>query len=769
MVSGGNDEGKIQLRVALFKAAIGVLLCLIASAGIAYLQFDSSYRVYFDANDPLLVDFDAVRNAFDPSDSLLILVVADPDQSTFSARGLTAVRALTAKAWQLPRVRRVDSLTNYQHLSADAELFVVRDLAPAGGVIDAATAMTVRADALADPLVKGRLVDGAGRIAVISATLTSGTDSLEEVNAVMRAARQLIADNPVPGYQLQLSGIVAMNHAFAESSQRDFATLVPAAFVLFFVIVAWTSGSIVGACYVLALALLSIVASVGLLGWCRVPLTSASTMAPLMLMTITIADGVHILMGCRAGIIAGRSPAEALAGCMCMHRRLIAITAVATVVGFLTMNWSNVPAFRVMGNLVAVGATIACLMSLYWLPALLTLRMPRWQRAVGRRNWLDSMFELNERRAVWICAGGVALLLLAPLGLVRLQLNDEFVRYFSPDLEFRKAADVQSARLGGLYEIEFALDAHQSGGVHDPRYLATVADFETFLRGLPQTRHVVGWTDVLRRIHRVVEAGEGRTTSDLPAGRALAAQYLLMYQLSLPFGQDANNLVNAAQSSSRVVATFGELSSQEMLDIEATIDRWWAVHGGGYGQHHGSINLIFSHLGKLNVLSMIESDIAAVLVIAVLVALALRSWLAGGLSLFMNFVPLVVAFAIWGGLVGMVGLSMSAAPGMSLGILVDDAVHLLAHYGHGRREGSDVATALRAAVQEVAPPVLVTNLALIVGFALIGLSSFQLNAHLGWITVITLVLALGVDLVLLPAMVLVGGKWAERRRAGAVA
>ena len=108
----------LKLRRALITIVVGVLLCVVAGAGVARLKFDSSYRVYFDATDPLLVEFDAVRNAFDPSDALLILVVADPGQSVLSANGLTIVRDLTAKAWLLPRVRRVDSPTNFQQVSA---------------------------------------------------------------------------------------------------------------------------------------------------------------------------------------------------------------------------------------------------------------------------------------------------------------------------------------------------------------------------------------------------------------------------------------------------------------------------------------------------------------------------------------------------------------------------------------------------------------------------------------------------------------------------
>ena len=138
----------VKLRAAFVTTILGVLLCVIAGVGVAHLRFDSSYRVYFDADDPLLTAFDTVRNTFDPSDALLILVVADPGRSVLSAEGLAKVRDLTAKAWMLPKVRRVDSLTNYQQISGDADGFAVHDLVALTGPIGEAAARQASNDAL---------------------------------------------------------------------------------------------------------------------------------------------------------------------------------------------------------------------------------------------------------------------------------------------------------------------------------------------------------------------------------------------------------------------------------------------------------------------------------------------------------------------------------------------------------------------------------------------------------------------------------------------
>ncbi len=793
---------------------IGLLGVLALGLGMTQLRFDASYRTYFDADDPMLAAFDGVSDRFDPSDSLLLLIAARPGENLYSPAGLELLRRLTESAAQLPRVQRVDSLTNHPHITADAEGFTLGDLLPPGPV-DAAAARALRAKVRGDRLVEGVLVDRAGGLAIIALTLQrpggpvsssdtavargaaqadratarptlleGGTDALSEHAQLMRAARALLDANAAPGFQLHLSGIVAMNHAFAEATEVDLLGLFPLAFVLLFAFVAWALRSIVASLQVFALSIATQVAALGALGWAGVPLTSTVAMAPLMLLTITVADGVHVLQSLRRAQRAARGgfdPARDVALAIAQQRGPVMLATITTVIGFLTMNFSAVPTYRVLGSVVAFGALVAGVLTLLWLPALLRLWLPRWpdegvpdaalgvERLLARLTALPALLRARSARIV---ASVLAIVLVAGtvLGWSQLRIDDAFVEYFGPSTAFRQAATVQSARLGGLYEIEYAVDSGQPGGIHDPDYLRTLAAFVAFLEAQPETRSVHAWTTVLARIHATVAAGEGVRVApgSLPEQRQLAANYLLMYQMSLPVGQDPNNLIDVDQSASRVVVRFGDMRSSQMLEIEARIDAWWArvasertARGATAIAHpHGAINLIFSHLGGRNVEAMLWANVWGVLAIAAFIAFALRNRLTGLLSVGMNLVPLGLAFALWGFTVQDVGLSLSVAAGMTLGILDHNAVHLLSAYLRQRTHAADVAQALRLALGEVAPGILVTNMALVVGFLVLAQSSFQLNGQLGWFTVLTLLLALLVNLVLLPLLVLLRARGA---------
>ena len=100
-----------------FVAVVGVLCTLLLGVGALQLRFDASYRTYFDADDPMLVAFDAVSHRFDPNDALLILVAAQPGRSIYSPDGLRLVRELTSGAERLPQGLHVDSLTNFPRMT----------------------------------------------------------------------------------------------------------------------------------------------------------------------------------------------------------------------------------------------------------------------------------------------------------------------------------------------------------------------------------------------------------------------------------------------------------------------------------------------------------------------------------------------------------------------------------------------------------------------------------------------------------------------------
>ncbi len=742
----------LGMREPWWVIAASVATAALLGIGMTGLSFNPDYRAYFDDDDARLVAFDHVRGEFNPNDSVTFLIVP-ADGDAFSADSLAIVRALTREAWMLPFASRVDSVTNFQHVTVTGDDVLVEPLVPVEGEISDDDAILAREVALSEPTLVPVLMARGGELAAVNVTVIYHEDPLAASNLIMGAAERLQSEfeQRYRGTRVHLAGIVAMNHGFSDASRADAAILVPLMLVMFVGVLWLTLGRLLPTLAVVVVVAVSLCATIGAAGWFGMQLTSVTVTAPIIIATVGMAACVHVLMTyMRLRMLLPRK--EALEGSLTENWRPVWLTIVTTVVGFLAMNSSEVPPFRELGNLVALGVLFAGLLALWLLPALLVL-LPD---IPGRRSWirLDFIAEFLEHRRGLIIAMGVVVAVLAPFGVLRNEINDAFVSYFDPSLPFRQAADLSDEYLGGLYQIEYQLTSLAPGGVHDPEYLREVDELAGWLREHEDVRYVVSWSDVLRRVHRTMDAE--RTTS-LPESSELAAQYLLLLELSLPMGLDVTNYVDLDRSSSRMVVALGNQNSRRMLELEAEFSSWIDTHFEYLSEQHGGINLMFSHVGVHNVQSMLRGTVLAVIFMGLVLGFTLRSVRLGLVSLLTNLVPIAGAFAIWGYAVGEVGLSLTVAVPMTLGIVVDDTVHFLCRHQARRAEGMPALQAAEGALVSVGPALTATTLVLCLGFLVLASSSFAPNAQMGQITALTLVLALVFDLLVLPALLSVLG------------
>ena len=729
---------------------LALLAVLVLASGAGRLSFDPRYSTFFDGSDPQLQAFEHLRAVFAPSDTLLFIVDPGAD-GAFDARGLSMLEALTERAWGLPFTLRVDSPLNYPHSRADGDLVEIGPLVESAAELDAAERAEVERVARSAPELAGRLVDPDGRHVAVAVTVLTEGDPLQASERLMQAARELVAaiESEHPGVEIHLGGIIGMNHAFSESSLRDSATLLPLMLVLMLAGLAWLLGALLPVLAITAVMIAAVLGALGAVGWIGMVLTTPTAIAPIIIITVAIADGVHLVLGMRRSTL--ESSLDALRASLERNTRPIVLTTATTAAGFLSMNFSAVPPFRDLGNLVAIGVVLAGTLSLTLLPALLRVLPDSPGRPPLAAVGLAALMPVLLRRRLQIALlAGLVLLLVLP-GLARLQVNDDFVGYFDDELPFSAAAELTDTYLSGNYEIEYQLLASGPDGIHDPGWLGEVEAFTAWLREQPETGHVLAWTDVIKRLNQTLN-GDDSAFHRLPDDAATASQYTLLYELSLPLGLDLTNAIASDYGSVRQVVVLRDVDSREVLDFEARASRWLAQNAPSVAERHGGINLMFAHISERNVSAMIEGNLLAVAVIALMLAVALRSLRLALVSLLTNLVPVAAAFALWGWFVEDVGLALSAAFGMTLGIVVDDTVHLLSRYRDARTAGDDPEAAVRSALLGVGPALIVTTVILLVGFACLAASSFALNGLLAQITMLTIALALIFDLLLLPAL-----------------
>ncbi len=744
--------------------AIGltVLLTVAAATGIGKLEFSNNYRVFFSPENPDLVAFEHFQDTYTKNDNILF-VLQPAEGEVFEGELLAGIEWLTAAAWKIPHAIRVDAVTNYQHSWADGDDLTVEDLVRNGAQHSPEYLAARRDVALAEPLLVGSILAADARTTGINVTLQYPELSLEEVPAAVGEARALAAEmrERFPDLTVALTGVSMLNNAFAEAGQKDAGTLMPGMFAALVVLMLIVLRSVSGTLGTLFVISFSALTALGVAGHMGIKLNPINLTAPVIIMTLGIADSVHLLITALQRLRAGSDKLAAIRESVRVNALPVVITSVTTVIGFLSLNFSDAPPFRELGNITAIGIVAAMIHSLVFLPAFLSLVRLRAPRGAAGRSGLQAVmgrladFVIHRHRAVLATTGVLALVLIASVPLI--QLNDEFVKYFDHRVEFRGDAEWAMDNLTGIYLVEFSLPAAGEGGISEPEYLDGLERFTSWLRGQPEVRHVYSYADVIKRLNRNLH-GDDPTYHTVPADRELAAQYLLLYELSLPYGLDLNDRISIDKDATRVTATISEMPTG---DIRAFLDRaqeWLAVEAPDYMQTRPTgASVMFSFISQRNIESMLRGNLMAVALIAVVMVGALRSVRLGALSLVPNLVPILMTFGVWALLVRQVGMAAATVTATSLGIVVDDSVHFLTKYLRARREqGLDQPGAIRYAFETVGSAMVSTTVILSVGFAVLAFSTFRINNQMGLLTSIAVVLALAIDLLLLPALLMIG-------------
>ncbi|MCU8532108.1 MMPL family transporter [Vibrio vulnificus] len=744
-------------RFSFWTLIISLMAIVATAMGAKNLYFRGDYNIFFDGSNAQLQAFDEIQTTFAKTDNIA-LVLAPKSGDVFDQRTLTQIQEMTEQAWQVPYSSRVDSLANYQHTEAVDDDLLVEDLLYQSYPLTAERIAKVRAVAMSEPLLVNALVSEKGDVAVINITMQMpGVDETAEVNEVVSYVEQMLSHYRAeyPDVTIYKAGIIAMNHSFAMAAQNDSATLVPTMLLVILVFLTIMLRSFLSVLATLVVIIGAIVATLGIVGWAGMFLHVASVNVPTLIMTLAVADCVHVIASMRHFMRQGMPKSQAIHRSVTLNFVPIIITSVTTAIGFLMMNMSDSPVLRDFGNLSALGVMIACVLSVSLLPALLNLLPVRFsaKQAAKSSDIMDKLADLVVHRrnvllplSIVVIAGSAALI---PYNKV----NDESVKYFDTSSEFRQAADFMEQRIGGMTTMSIAIKTHQSQGIASPEFLEVLGEFTSWLREQPETDHVASLSDIYKRLNKNMH-GDDSAYYALPAERELAAQYLLLYEMSLPFGLDLNNQVNVDKSSVKLQLTVKNLGSVELVALEERIYQWFASHAPRYQVVASSPSLMFAHIGETNMASMLSTLPITLILISALMIFALRSWRLGVISLVPNIAPAVIGFGLWALISGEINLGLSVVVTLTLGIVVDDAVHFLAKYQHARKEGQNAEQAVRYAFHTVGRALWITTVVLVAGFSVLAMSQFRLNSDMGQLSAIVIFVALVIDFVLLPSLLM---------------
>ncbi|NKC12177.1 MAG: MMPL family transporter [Gammaproteobacteria bacterium] len=738
---------------------ITLVVSLVLSAGAHRLTTSNDLRAYFSADNPQLAALEAMENTYERQDNLIFMVVAK-DGDLFTEKGLRLIAELTRQGWQAPYSRRVTSLTNHQHTFAKEDDLFVIDLVDDAVLGAPERIAAVRDIALSEPVLKGRTVSADGRASGVNIGLTLPEGGAAEANAeVVEWAEGMVATlrQHYPNFDIWIGGTTATDVALGLAVQRDVQTLVGTSYLVIVAGLFLFLRHLAGTLATVGLVTLSIAVTMGSFGWAGATLEPTAGFVPSIVMTIAVADSVHILATYYYELRHGRDKSGALSEAMRVNVAPIFITSVTTAIGVLMLNLSDSPPYRELGNMIAFGVAVAWALSMTLLPAILALAPVRH---VDRGSALESGM---SRYAEWLLAHRHAVLAVTGLVIITLasciprnQLGERWHEYFDDTFEAKKATDVSIDHFGGIHVVLYDVRARSADGINDPAYLRDLEKFSNWLEAQPPISYVNRVTTLLKRLNKNLH-GDDPDWHRLPDSRELSAQLLLLYELSLPLGMGLENTINVERSGSQVQIIAEPMNSEALRRLDLRIQQWLKQNTTALQPTAGTgIDLVFAYINHRNIYGMLQGMVLALVLISLLLIGVLRSLRLGALSMLTNLAPAALAYGTWALLSGNIDLSASVVMCMSIGIVVDDTVHFLSKYRHARvGRGHGAADALRYAFNTVGGAALtVTTAVLVAGFCVLAASHFDPTVTTGTLMAITLTFALVVDFLFLPPLLL---------------
>jgi len=742
------------------KLTLASILVLVFAlmAGVTQLTFTSDFRAYFSSENPQLQVFEEMEQNYSKQENVYFFIEAKED-TLFTPKGLALLEQLTEESWQLPYSQRVTSLQNYQHTWVEEDDLIIDYLFQETDTlsqedIDLLKTTVEGIDDIKPNLVSRDLKATGVSVRVILPDGNTSETSKEVVHATREMADRYRAE--FPEFEILVSGSLTSNVTMGEAISQDIQTLLGISYLVMIIIMVALLRTISGMFLTLIIISFSVVSTMGLFGWLGFTMTPPTGFVPTAIMTIAVADTIHILVTYYYELNQGVDKRNAIKEALRINFSPVFITSITTIVGVLALNTSDSPPYRDMGNMIAVGVFMAWFFTITFLPAVLSLLpAPKGKSQQQKEsNMLRfANFIINNHKFLFVGMGLV--IILAATQVNKNTISESWHEFFDESFPVRVASNEVNDHLSGLHRIFFELESGEESGINNPAFLQQMDNFKTWLESHSNVAHVTVLSDTIKRLNQNLH-NDNEDWYRVPESQELSAQYLLLYELSLPMGLGMDDTINNSRSATRMIISLYRTDSVEILAMEERAREWLETNAPNIQVKEGTgLDIVFANLTHRNIDSMIKGTSIALLLISALLIFALRSFKIGFISLIPNIMPAVLAYGLWALYQGYIDTAISVVACLSLGIVVDDTVHFLSKYQRAKLEkGLSTEDAIRYAFQTVGNALIVTSAVLIGGFLVMQWSHFIPSTAMGALLAITILMALVVDFLFLPPLLM---------------
>jgi len=722
-----TDFGRLTLAVVALVSAI----CAVGYLRVSWTN--DPEVITLEGSDELDFYRDFVRRW--GSDDLIVLGYEVED--AFAPRELTRLRDLTDALLDLPDVRWVSSLDTVSTVDVGPFGPFARPLVP--DEIDAQT--DLRDAALASPFVRDGLVSADGRMLLLAVQLEgSELDNTEIERRALAGIDSVFAQSEFADLEPLFAGSPVFSRELAELNQRDNAIFTPLALIIVTLGVTLLFRRLTPSLLTLLVIGATVLWTQGLMGWLGVPMNITTSLLPPLLMVLAAADAIHILDAYVHRLAEGEERGQAIDWTLREIGPSCFWTSVTTAVGFASLGLVRISSVQTFGAFAVLGVFIAFFHALVTLPALM-YRLPLEGTATQRRDWalLDRLRELAARPALAV-ALLVASVVLGAVALPYVEVATHDGEFFAKTHPINQAYQTLERHVQGITPFEIEVTPASADELRSGKSLQVLNALQNELEGIPELTRGVSLVEL-------VETASPGLTLDDPAALERA---LFLTQAVAPdeVGRFLHESPPRLRISSRAL---GMTSARSEELVRLVRERSEAVLPSGWSARPTGLVPVFSQMEQYLVEGQLRSYAVAVLGIAVVFLILLRSVRMAAIAIVANVLPVACLAAV----MGFAGVRLDVATVMvasiAMGIIVDDTIHLARAFQRGIALGLDAGAAIERALHLAGRAVIVTSVVLVSGFAALTLSGFQPTAHFGLLVCSAIATALIGDLIVLPA------------------
>ena len=749
---------KTYLQMVIkFRWAIVVLIPLLTvflALQLKHIQFDGSYRVWFAEGSSTLKNYDNFKNVFGNDDALIITF--EDVNGVMNKKALLVIERLTKKLLKTRFIARVDSLTNYQYIHVSEE---DKDEIVVENFIENIENLTVqelaekKIIALNEDMLKNRIISADGTTTMIVARITPKASTVPGAVKILNdLVTKYIEEEEESGYTFHLAGGPILNMTFASLGQHDALVFTPIilliVMVLLFIIFRSASGVFLSLSIVIFTFIIVLAMQV-LFGF---KLNNFTANIPVFIVAIGIADAMHIFWIYLLGRKKGLENEEAIHYTLEKNIVPIFFTSMTTAVGFASLGISDITPIKTLGIATANAALIAFVLSILFVPAMLIILNPKVKKVQSTSNRHDSFnfaskyasFIVHQHKRILV--GSLLLCLFLGMGITHLTVDSNTVRYFTEDVPFRQTVHFIEDKLTGPMSYEIVIDSQKKDGIKNPNFMKKVERFEeAFKKKFPDVRHTSSLLDIVKKFSEVIEGKK-----EIPKTQELIAQYLLLYSFSLPQGMEINDKMDIDEQLLRLTASVNIVDTSLDLEMIKWVETWWDKTE--YTAKVNGQTAMFAHMQHDVTSTLIQSILLAITLVSLMMLFIFKSLKMIPLFIIPNVLPIILVMGVMGWLGISIDIGVAISGAIIIGVAVDDTIHFLIKYKEAREKGYDFHSAMIYVMQHAGVSIIFTTIILSIAFMIFSFSQFNPNVHFGIVTSIALVLAVIVDLLLLPAM-----------------